>query len=307
MSVYLRGLPHRWRRCLLRSDFSIFIGNYDKTPLGIHQDSRGQNVMHFHLGPHAKTICVWRRDEFADLLLSKGLTKDDQNSLVPYSQKYTFNTGDIFFMPEGEWHISQQSGLSVAVTVWQYNHTNERLAASLSTRLLRSFDIQDKVRIEADPNLLDDTSAVSGLLNSMSISARLANLGFKDLMREAYADMKYSIHSNGGYRGKPFEKPVPEIWRDEELVTGNLPYVIQIRAIGAEKIIIYVRGTAVEILDHPGIKDVVRVLNTGKQTSVIELLSLLPTDWPTEIGKFFLGQLFRFGGVVRHLSHSLQH
>ena len=46
--------------------YTLFIGNYDSTPLGIHKDLPGKSVMHFHLGPGAKTMYTWDDEVFAD-------------------------------------------------------------------------------------------------------------------------------------------------------------------------------------------------------------------------------------------------
>ncbi|UUZ49052.1 hypothetical protein LP420_00460 [Massilia sp. B-10] len=51
-------------------NYTIFIGNYDKTPLGIHQDKRGENVMHFHLGPARKSMFLWDEPTYRELLKS---------------------------------------------------------------------------------------------------------------------------------------------------------------------------------------------------------------------------------------------
>ena len=40
-------------------ELTTFIGNYGWTPLGIHTDNRGENVLHYHLGPGNKQMYVW--------------------------------------------------------------------------------------------------------------------------------------------------------------------------------------------------------------------------------------------------------
>ena len=36
-------------------------------PLGIHQDHRGENVIHFHLGPGDKQMYIWDEDAYKEL------------------------------------------------------------------------------------------------------------------------------------------------------------------------------------------------------------------------------------------------
>ena len=52
-------------------ELTIFIGNYGWTPLGIHQDHKGENVLHFHLGPGEKTMYTWNEDKYHELTKTK--------------------------------------------------------------------------------------------------------------------------------------------------------------------------------------------------------------------------------------------
>ena len=53
----IAGLPP------LGNEITVFIGNYGWTPLGIHKDHTGENVLHFHLGPGRKQMYIWEISE----------------------------------------------------------------------------------------------------------------------------------------------------------------------------------------------------------------------------------------------------
>ena len=112
-------------------NFSIFIGNYDKTPLGIHKDPLGEDVMHFHLGPGDKTMYTWSKEEYERLTTIEKYDRKETELFIPFATEFAFKEGDMYFMPEGEYHIGKQAELSIAVTFWRYNHTKEKLAKKL--------------------------------------------------------------------------------------------------------------------------------------------------------------------------------
>ena len=58
--IDLKGIPP------LGIEITIFIGNYGWTPLGIHQDHRGENVIHFHLGPGGKKMYIWDEEKYKE-------------------------------------------------------------------------------------------------------------------------------------------------------------------------------------------------------------------------------------------------
>ncbi|UUZ49051.1 hypothetical protein LP420_00455 [Massilia sp. B-10] len=53
------------------------------------------------------------------------------DAFKPHATEYNFGPGDVFFMPEGIFHIGEQSGFSMGLTVWQYNHSDALLLKNL--------------------------------------------------------------------------------------------------------------------------------------------------------------------------------
>ena len=84
--------------------FTLFIGNYDSTPLGIHLDLPGKSVLHFHLGPGSKTMYTWDTNTYLELVGEEKHNNQNIKKYLPYANKHHFDEGDIYFMPEDTYH-----------------------------------------------------------------------------------------------------------------------------------------------------------------------------------------------------------
>jgi len=279
-------------------NFTLFIGNYDKTPLGIHQDKRGESVMHFHLGPGTKTMYLWEPNNYEKLLSEGTYKRSEIDKLRPLSTAYHFGKGDIFFMPEGIYHIGEQEGFSVGLTVWRYNHSDDRLYRGIHDMVYKNFLGERSSEMRGDNNELDDTSAIDPILKSLRISSDLKNLSYEDLMRETYRDWRYSLHSNAGFRGVPTPHEQREQFKLDDELEISAPYKILIKFFGKnEKMYLFVRGHKLEFNYFQCIVDLVEQLNTGKRYSVRQLLGFLDPSWDEKIGLYFLGEIHRCHGL----------
>lgn len=280
-------------------NFSIFIGNYDKTPLGIHKDPPGQDVMHFHLGPNGKTMYTWERELYEDLIKNKNFEKQDVSGLLPYSTKFSFEEGDMYFMPEGEYHIGEQEGLSIAITFWRYNHTKDKLARKLQNVLLNQFMKNNEDLLEQDQNELNDVCGLDSTLDIFNIPEEMENMNYKDLMRQAYKDLRYSIQSNAGYRTSPFIRKEKIEFSIDDIIQVEQPFKILYKeSINKDKLHVFVRGAKLELNNFECIKDFINLINDGEPHRVSILLDLLNKEWDDEIGFHILSLLYINNGIV---------
>ncbi|MBB5644842.1 hypothetical protein [Pedobacter cryoconitis] len=280
-------------------NFSIFIGNYDKTPLGIHKDPPGQDVMHFHLGPGDKTMYTWGKDEYENLTTNLKFEKQDIDGLLPYSTEFSFKEGDMYFMPEGEYHIGKQDGLSMALTLWRYNHTKDKLAKKLQNVIFSQFLKQNDDLLLSDKNDLNNVDGLEETLEVFDIPGEMENLNFKDLMREAYKDLRYSIHSNAGYRTSPFPLDHDILFKMDDEIILEKPYKILYKlSLNQEKIHMYVRGIKLELNNFDGIISLLNRINIGKKERVSDLLSILDQTWDQETGLYILNLIYKNHGIT---------
>lgn len=280
-------------------NFSIFIGNYDKTPLGIHKDPPGQDVMHFHLGPGDKTMYTWGRKQYENLITEQKFDKQDLAGLLPYSTEFSFEEGDMYFMPEGEYHIGKQDGLSMALTLWRYNHTKDKLVQKLQHVILSQFLKNNDDLLVADKNELNDISGVEETLDIFDIPTEMENLNFKDLMREAYKDLRYSIHSNAGYRTSPFPIEEDVLVNLDDVIVLEKPYKILHKvSLNQAKLHVYVRGIKLELNNFDCIISLINEINKGYPAKVEYLLTILDRNWDQEIGFYILNLLYKNHGIT---------
>ncbi|WP_046155270.1 hypothetical protein [Chromobacterium vaccinii] len=279
--------------------FSIFIGNYDKTPLGIHQDRRGENVIHFHVGPGAKTMYLWDPEQYRGLTEAAGMDKRDFSALRPHARTFHFETGDLFFMPEGTFHIGAQSELSIGITVWQYTHTNQALAESLHAFLLKQIAGPPDEAIVHDPSPPNQAGGLDAVLAARHLPEEYRASNYEQLLRKAYLDWRHCLASNAGYRNSPFPlEPAAPLTRSDR-VQAETPYRILTRDTMPGRMAVYVRGNKLEMNRHPGLISLLDRLNQGEACVVADLLGLLDPRWPDKIGLHLLAELLRWRGIRR--------
>jgi hypothetical protein len=280
--------------------FTLFIGNYDKTPLGIHQDIRGENVTHFHAGPGSKLMYVWDKDQYKKLTTEGGLKPRDFPALRPYAKRFLVEAGDLFFMPEGTFHIGAQDEISIGITVWQYTHTNKRFAQVMLNHAFKQIKTADDDAIVHDSTPPDDVGNIEDILATQTIPHEFKGLGFGGLLKSAYVDWRHSIFSNAGYRNPPFQRKQREPFGRNDTVQLESPYKILIREIdGTGKMIVYVRGHKLEMNHHTCLIDLVDRLNDGQVHSVSELLDMLDKSWSEKVGIYLLSELDLYHGISK--------
>ncbi len=279
-------------------NFTLFIGNYDNTPLGIHQDSPGENVIHFHLGPQGKTMYTWDKDEYEKLVGEMKFNNKQVDKYIPFATEFAFKEGDLYFMPQGEYHVGKNEGLSIALTFWFYNHSKEKFASKLNTTVLNQFLEKSTDLLKPDKNSLDDVSGVDSTLELFDIPEELENLSLKDLMKEAYKDLRYSIHSNAGYRTSPIPKEEDMLFKLDDYIAIEKPYKILYKeSLNKEKIHVFVRGIKIELNNFDCIKGFLDEISKGIPVSVSFLLEILDKDWDNEIGLYILSELYTNNGI----------
>ncbi len=288
--------------------FTLFIGNYDSTPLGIHLDLPGKNVIHFHLGPGSKTIYTWDdTKKYVNLAGKDSQNNKDLQTYLPLASKHDFKEGDLFCMPEDIYHIGTQEGLSIGIACWCNNRTKHDLIEQLISLLLNQY-------LKADPNLyirdsnnnlkpdknpLEDSTFLDKTLQEwFNFPNGFELLTFDEVLKEAYKDLRYSLHSNAGYRTAPFSIEEDYNFKPETLICLCSPYKIKYReSLDNEKLYIYVRGIKLSLNNHNCIKGFIDAINKGNEITVDSLLNLMDLSWDKEIGFHILNLIYKHHGI----------
>lgn len=284
-------------------NITIFLGNYGFTPLGIHKDHPGENVMHLHLGPGDKTMYNWEMAEYEELT---GNAQNNKNvaPLIPLATKYHFRKGDIYFMPWNKYHIGNTEDFSVGISVW-YN--NMPLNKFLTT-LLRSFKIQHiKSEQDQDSRVIvppyRQVSADEGfdqLLTALNIDQENLESSLDAILKNIYKDYVLALHSNQGWKTRPIPLD-QELNQNDDLsnfyhLKGKLlksvyPFTMSYRVIN-DTVLIFARGTKIEIRYHEELLRIIDRLNTGHEILTEDLLQGLNQFWPEEAGLYTLNLFY---------------
>lgn len=232
----------------------ILIGNYGWTPLGIHQDSRGDNVIHFHLGPGPKVMYNWEEEKYKKLT-EKQTNNKDIEPLLPFADKYPFETGDLYFMPWNKYHIGFSDELSVGLTIWFNNPTKKTFASKILDSIRIQYLNDDKNILNPDNNsTLDSTFMdVESVLN---LNENLKQLSFIDLMKHLHKEYKLAIVSNGGWSNIPitlkdkiqYDVDKFEVLENKKITT---PYPFKtFYEIEKEELVVFARGYKLNIIPN---------------------------------------------------------
>lgn len=160
--------------------FTIFIGNYGWTPIGIHTDGTGENVLHFHLGPGRKTMYVWSKEEYENKTTPiERINNTEIEKHIDYATEYDFGEGDLYFMPEGEYHIGRSNDLSMGLTLWFNNHSKNQLSRRAIQVITDQYLQENNDALPPDINPVDNFSGFKDSLDLFNIPKEFENLTFK--------------------------------------------------------------------------------------------------------------------------------
>ena len=94
------------------ADFYAFLGNYGRTPFGIHQDA--DHSLLLHLGPNVKYAYVWPRETYLKVHGSAA-PSFDFSSVRGSANRYSLRPGDFLFIPAGDFHVLDSRRFSVTL------------------------------------------------------------------------------------------------------------------------------------------------------------------------------------------------
>ena len=298
MEIY--GLPVTGIEC------TIFIGNYGWTPLGIHQDHRGENVIHFHLGPGKKTMYIWDEKEY-EILCDGSVIDNNQNikPLLKESHEFPFEKGDIYYMPWNKYHVGYSEELSVGITIWLNNPTKMFFVKKITESLITQHLVEEsnKEVIPSEQDFLNNMNSYDSLISSIKSSDDVLNSSMKDFYKVLYKDFKYSLLSNGGWNSLPLlcsEKDNYDVnnynsLSDKKIRLTNFKILY---TSNDDVLFIYVRGIKLEMKFHEELINIINEINTNKELVVKDLIFNLSKEWPAEVGLYFLSEIYNYRGIV---------
>lgn len=285
---------------LMGINFTIFIGNYGWTPLGIHTDAPGESVTHFHLGPGDKTMYTWDRETYEEIAGEEKFNNKDVEKFLPHANVHPFKEGDLYYMPPNEFHIGKSDELSIGLTLWFNNHLKGDLARKLLRVVIDQYLQDNQETMQPDKNDISDLSASEQAIELFDIPEDMQNLNFKEFLTETFKDYRYSLYSNSGYWTRPFPKEVETEFTTEDSIVLVKPFVLKyVESLDRQNILIYSRGTKLVLNNHQCIKNLIDEINKGHEMTVSQVFGILDKEWDESIGFYILNLLDTHNGIKR--------
>lgn len=277
-------------------NFSIFIGNYGWTPLGIHEDHTGSFVMHFHLGPGEKTMYMWERENFKENL--KGSENDmNPEKYLPFADyKCHFKEGDVFFMPWNYYHIGKAEELSISLTVWFNYTTVDGILNGIWDNGFKRFK-ENGFGNRLLPNIEDNKDTVPIDLIVSKLNENDCTQRLKDFISEEIDDYTGALISNNWYD----TSNIKEINKTFD-INDNTLITLKSTAIYykcfPELIKIYHNGNKLSLNYHPDLEVLIEKLNTYKIFKYSNIVEGLFIEWPSGISLRIL-EIFGENNIIK--------
>ncbi|MAT90396.1 MAG: hypothetical protein CMC35_06850 [Flavobacteriaceae bacterium] len=279
--------------------FTIFIGNYGWTPIGIHTDGRGENVLHFHLGKGGKTMYTWNPEDYeAATTEEERFNNKNVEKYLDIANQHPFGEGDLYFMPEGEYHIGRSDELSMGLTLWFNNHSKRQLCQKTMRVIIDQWLEENNDILPLDTNAVEDISHIDKALDLFGIPEDLQDLSFREFLKETYKDFRYSIYSNGAFWTRPFPREENFEFTLETEVQLVQPYqILLVESRDKKNVHLYIRGTKLVFNNHPCIHDFVELLNSGNTVSIAALKDTLDPSWNLDICVYLINSIYLYNGI----------
>ena len=282
-------------------DITLFLGNYGFTPLGFHKDPIGHKVTHFHLGPGKKEMYLIDSSLYENELRNITLSIDGFkgcmafNELIPHSIKYEIEAGDIFYMPNGYYHVGNSPDLSVAITIWHIEPTVRDIQNELNLKLI------DKIFSSTNENLIKSGNpenyfeqVMNEIKPILSYEDNYADLPLKEILPLLLREHFMELESNSFFISKSYPKNIVFEPVKDQLFCRNEPFKIVFEKLDQENALIFIRGHRKIFPYHIGMVPFIKDLNEGKTLSIESMLETFGDEWEDEVTITFLKMLINY-------------
>lgn len=288
----IAGLPP------LGNEITVFIGNYGWTPLGIHKDHIGENVLHFHLGPGRKQMYIWD-DEIYEKIVGKDVSNNKNiEPILSYSKKYDFGDRDIYYMPWFMNHVGYTEDISIGVSLWFQSTDNYTYSKKLLEYFISQFIPKDKKIIPPQIDYANNHDTFEYFKQIIFTSVD-KDLTLEDFLKKIYLDFKKTLKSNGYWSNLPLENNIDNIeynYFEGKTIELSKPFKIIYEIHNNEKLDIFVRGSRIRIKYFKDFENLLNILNNNQKIIVNDFIETLSI--PEEAFLYVILILYKHRGIV---------
>lgn len=284
-------------------ELTTFIGNYGWTPLGIHTDERGENVLHYHLGPGKKQMYVW--DEKVYKEKGKGVSNNKNiDPLLKHAKKFEFGAGDLYYMPWNMHHVGYSGDFSIGVTLWFNNPTRYNFSKLMIESIKNLYLKNDQSIIENQLDYINNDDTFFDFINTLDVDNKILKEPLEKFLNQSYNEYKKCLISNGGWQNPPLrfyekidsKKEYFVNLKSKTIMTKSL-YKMRVEKL-ENRLYVYVRGYRVSFKYFPELEEIIKRLN--QEEAEIKVSSIINefNSLPEEVVLYFLKTLINNKGIV---------
>ena len=278
-------------------EITVFIGDYGWTPLGIHTDHQGENVIHFHLGPGDKQMYTWDDKTYNALVPKNTFNNTNIEPLLHKANKFDFSKNDIYSMPWFENHVGFSGELSIAVTLWFRSSNNTNYSKTILNNFTNQFMPKDDRSIPPQIDYLKNDDTFKNFKETVSHHMSDPDISVDEFLYNMYKDYKLCLMSNAGWSKAPvlnndivdFEKFI-----DYEIYQSK-PFKIYKRNQNSKKLYIFIRGNRLRIRYIKEIETFIDNLNEYKTISVRQMLR--DTEMDNDALLYLIHNFYKYKGI----------
>ena len=250
------------------TEIVLFLGDYAKTPFGIHQDFHDTFVF---VVAGRKKFRTWPGDFFDE---RRNITTSmSYEAFLDGATTLEGGPGDVLYWPSDRWHVGETArgfGISVSLAVT----TGAGPSVAIGKRAWNELGGGLAATSRRGPIVRPGHLPTSASRVSRSVEAALDSFRevverptFTDAMKSEWLERVTGL----GIEGTP--PPLP--WRtlnDGDLLRGDPDYPVVCVPAGDSRIICSANGHSFSIAAHPGMRKMVGVLNEGRARRVKDLI-----------------------------------
>lgn len=282
----------------LGNEITVFIGNYGWTPLGIHKDHIGENVLHFHLGPGRKQMYTWEQDIYENLVGKDVLNNKNIEPILSHAKKHDFGEGDIFYMPWYKNHVGYTEEISIGVSLWFQSTDNYTFSKKIIQHFISEFLPKDKKIIPPQIDYINNHDTYDYFKQIVLSTIDNKDSSLDDFLKKMYLDHKNSLLSNGNWANLPLENEIEndnyDFFKNKKIELSK-PFKIIFENYNNEKLNIFVRGIRLRIKYFKDFEELLTRLNNNETIIINKYLKNI--EIPEEPFLYIILTLYKYKGV----------